>query len=666
MTTTSTSTTVKPVAESATSYPGANAPAVPMTHAEEMAYKRRWVALLILSLSLVIVVADSTIVNIAFPALRKTFGASYADAEWINSIYSLVFAAALITWGKLGDQFGRRNIFIAGATTFLIGSAGTGFSANLGAAIFFRAMQGMGAAMMSPSTLSIISSTFKGKERAAAFGVWGASAGVAAAIGPILGGWLISNGGGITNSLSFIFNTLNISSDPWRLAFLINIPVGIIAIFGSIWAIREKRDSSIKHTIDVIGIVLASVSLGLIVFGAIEGQNYGWLQAKAVFHLGSITYPQLADGVTKIADGTVSFIPFAFVIGAIIFALFIAWELWQERRDGEPLFEFGMLRYPSFRFGLLTIMIVALGEFGVVLALSLFFQLAKGLDAFHTGLTFLPFAIVVLIAAPSAGILSSRIGSKWVVTTGMALEALSLFLISQTMYADATWPLFLALLIYGAGIGLAISQLANITLGDVPPKKAGVGSGATNTIRQLGSSLGIAIIGAVLFGTFASAGKALVDIRVPTAFTQFGTDVANATNIAPISKTFGKQLAGFSDTTRQAIDDALDSNNSDFSANTDFIQSVINQIPDNVKPLLKMSGIDLTNQVTVDQIKTDLNPLATPITDAIHSSLAEGFSTAGRAASLAAMVFVLLGAISSLALPNNKVAHGDGAPTGGH
>jgi len=659
-----TSTPAKPIVEGAPTYPGADAPAVPMTPAEEMAYKRRWIALLILSLSLVIVVADSTIVNIAFPALRKTFGASYADAEWINSIYSLVFGAALITWGKLGDQFGRRNIFIAGATTFLIGSLGTGLASGLGMAIFFRAVQGMGGAMMSPSTLSIISATFKGKERGAAFGVWGASAGVAAAIGPILGGWLITHGQALADASGFVFNFLGISTDTWRLAFLINVPVGLFAIVGSIWAIREKRNPQAKHNIDVLGIILASAALGLIVFGAIEGQNYGWLQAKAVFHLGSITYPQLADGVTKIPDGTASFIPFLFVIGVIFFALFVVWELWQERRDGEPLFEFGMLRYASFRFGLFTIMIVALGEFGIVLGLSLFFQLAKSLDAFQTGLTFLPFALVTLIAAPLAGVLSGRIGSKWVVTTGMTLEAIALFLISQTMYADATWQLFPPLIIYGAGVGLAIAQLANITLGDVPPQKAGVGSGATNTIRQLGSSLGIAIIGAVLFGTFASAGKTLIDDRVPKAFTQFGQDVAAATNIAPFSKTFATLLVSNSDFVRQGIDDALDSNNSDFSANTDFVQSAIDQAVSSGKlPTFIQSS--LTNPKNVAQLKADLNPLSTPITDAIHSSLADGLSTGGRTAAVVAMVFVLLGALSSLALPNNKTPP-TGAPSAGH
>src|SRR5258708_3845322 len=211
---------------------------------EETMYQRRWLALGILSLSLTLIIIDSTIVNIAFPAIRKTFGASFADAEWVNSIYSLVFGAALITWGKLGDQYGRRNIFVAGAIVFVLGSLGTGLAGTIGVMIFFRAMQGMGAAMMSPSTLSIISSTFKGRERGMAFGLWGATAGVSAAIGPILGGWLIANGG-------------NIIADPWRLAFLINVPIGVVAIAGSFWAIRERKKAGVPDTIDYLGLGVA-------------------------------------------------------------------------------------------------------------------------------------------------------------------------------------------------------------------------------------------------------------------------------------------------------------------------------------------------------------------------------------------------------------------------
>src|SRR5262245_60767000 len=228
--------------------------AAPMTAAEEAAYKRRWIALALLSLSLLLIVIDSTVVNIAFPAIRSTFGSSFSDAEWVNSIYSLVFGAALITWGKLGDQYGRRNIFVAGAALFALSSLGLGLAPNIGVLIGFRALQGLAGAMMSSSTLSIISATFKGRERGIAFGIWGATAGVSAALGPILGGWLIEYG-------------TDIMAESWRLAFLINVPLGIIAVVGAFWAIREVRDRSIKHHIDWLGILLASVSLGSIVFG---------------------------------------------------------------------------------------------------------------------------------------------------------------------------------------------------------------------------------------------------------------------------------------------------------------------------------------------------------------------------------------------------------------
>ncbi len=611
------------------------APEIEMSPAEKAAYDRRWIALLLLSLSLVLIVADSTIVNIAFPSIRATFKASYPDAEWVNSIYSLVFGAALITWGKLGDQFGRRNIFIGGAIVFLIGSLGSGIAGNIAVMILFRAVQGMGAAMMSPSTLSIISSTFRGKERGAAFGVWGASAGVAVAFGPILAGWLIVYGTSIT-------------PDSWRLAFLINLPIGLIAIAGSFWAIRETVTKRIRQKIDWIGIVLASAALGLIVFGAIEGQNYGWLEAKKVFNLGSFSYPQLAQGVTAIPAGTVSFIPFTFLAGIILFVLFVIIEIAQERRGGEPLFEFGMLKYPSFRYGLITILIVALGEFGAVLVLSIFFQLAKGLDAFKAGLTFLPFAISVIIAAPLAGQLSTRFGAKWVVTAGMVCEALALFIISQILYTSTELlPLILVFLLYGTGVGLAIAQLANIVLSDIPPEKAGVGSGATNTLRQLGGSLGIAIIGAVMFGTFASAAKPLVDQS--TAFTDFGARVAKNDAISKPSKTFANLIAASGNTVKKSIDDGLDANEGFSTVNV--LDSAFANVP---KPILLLQGINLDQPGVKDKIRTELTPDADILASQIQGALADGFSTAGRLASLTASVFVALGALSSLMLPNRK------------
>jgi MFS family permease len=614
--------------------------AAPMTAAQTVAYKRRWIALFLLSMSLMLIVIDSTIVNIAFPSIRKTFGASFADAEWVNSIYSLVFAAALITWGKLGDQYGRRGIFMAGAAVFLAGSLGAGLAGSISVMIFFRAVQGMGGAMMSPSTLSILSSTFRGRERGMAFGLWGATAGVSAALGPILGGWLITNG-------------TSLVADSWRLAFLVNVPIGVIAIFGSLWAIQESRDETAQHSIDVIGIILASLGLGSLVFGAIEGQTYGWLEAKKVFTLGPITYPVLPSGTTAIPAGTPSFIPLVFAFGLVMVAIFFFVEVAIERRGGEALFEFGMLRYKSFRYGLLTVMIVALGEFGVVLVLSIFFQLAKGLDAFQTGLRFLPFAGAILIAAPTAGALSTRYGAKWVVTAGMVCEATALFLISRLLYEDSRYLVFLIpFLLYGAGVGLAIAQLANIVLSDIPPEKAGVGSGANNTIRQLGASLGIAVIGAVLFGAFAAEGKPL--IAQSNAFVDFGTRVAAKATLSHEAKVFGATFASFGETAKSAIETGLD-NNEGFDSNTDLVDAALARIPAPIKLGMKtLQGVDLDNPDVVKKIKADLAPDMAILNGEIQIVLGTAFSKAGRDASTVASIFVALGAITSLLLPNNR------------
>ena len=615
-------------------------PSTPAPTKEEAAfYERRWLALVLLASSLALIVIDSTIVNIAFPTIRSTFGASFADAEWVNSIYSLVFGSALITFGKLGDMYGRRNIFIAGAIVFLIGSAGSGLANSIETMIFFRGVQGLGGAMLSPSTLSIISSTFKGRERGIAFGVWGATAGVAGVLGPLLGGWLIEYG-----TTAF--------GEPWRLAFLINVPIGIIAVAGAFWVIKESRDAAVRHRIDVLGIVLASLGLGAIVFGAIEGQTYGWWEAKQVFTLGGLRYPNVADAAS-IPAGTLSFIPFSFALGLILMAAFIIWQVVQERRGGEPLFEISLFNYTSFRWGLLTVGIVALGEFGIILVLSIFFQLAKGLGAFETGLQLLPFAIAIMVAAPVAGGLASRFGGKWVVTAGMALETLGLIWLSQVISPDAdTLTLSLPLALYGVGIGLAIAQLSNIVLSDVPPSRVGAASGANNTIRQVGASLGIALIGAVLFGTFASEAKPRIDAS--PAFENFGARVAANPNLNQGEKLIGQGIAQFGDQVKAQIKDGLDANEGFDGSNTDLIGTALDNLPPQAVAGLKMAGLDVKDPAVVDQIKTDLGPDAAILSADIQRALAEGFAVAARADAVLAAVFVGLGALASLLLPVNK------------
>lgn len=614
-------------------------PKAPARNGQDRPDNRRWIALGILSLGLMLVVIDSTVVNIAFPSIRDTFNTPFSNAEWVNSIYSLIFGAALITWGKLGDQYGRRNIFVIGAGLFAFSSLMVGLAPTIGIMIGFRALQGLAAAMMSPSTLSIISATFQGRERGVAFGIWGSTAGVSAALGPMLGGWLIEYGTGIMQ-------------ESWRLAFLINVPLAIFAIAGSFYAIRESRDVRHKHRVDWMGILLATLSVGAIVYGSIEGQTYGWLYANQVFALGPLHYPNLPVDAA-VPAGTLSFVPFTFVFGLIVLGLFVWWERRLEARGGEPLFEFGLLQHRSFGIGLLTILIVALGEFGMVLALSIYMQLAKGMGAFETGIQLLPFALVMMFTSPSAGYLSSKIGAKWVVTGGMLCEATSLFWISRILYIDRpVSSLTPPLMLYGLGVGLAIAQLSNLVLSDIPPEKAGQGSGATNTVRQLGASVGIAVIGAVLFTTFAAAAAPLV--QRSTAFEDFGQRVASNSNLSPASKLIGAAIAGSGDQAKAAIIRELNANEGFDPNQSDPLELALTNMPPAAISAFKAQGVDLGNPSTLNQIRSELGPDARILGSDIQTALGTGFAAAGRASGVLASIFVLFGALSSLMLPNTQ------------
>ncbi len=436
----------------------------------EAYYRRRWYGLLILSLSLTLIMVDATIVNVAIPSIVKDFDASFRDAEWVNTIYSLVFAATLILWGKIGDQYGRRLLFLIGVMIFGVGSALVGAAASMTMLVAMRALQGVGAAILSPSTLSIITTTFRGKERGIAFGIWGATAAISAALGPLLGGWVIDHAS-------------------WRWAFYINIPIVVVAFFGALWVIQEFRDPESRHYFDVVGTLLGGLGLGALVFGIIEGPGYGWWKPEKPFEVLGWRWSSEA----------ISIVPLAIGVGLVLLAIFTWYERRLEQRGSEPLFEFGLLRYRSFKYGMLSGLIVNLGEIGILFAASLYLQGTKGLTAFQTGQHLLPLAFMAFVGAPLAGAFSSKVGPKWIVTSGMVIEVLALLTLANTVEAKtSTTTIALILGAYGLGLGLAIAQLANLVLFDIPASKAGIASGANSTIRQVGAALGIAIIGTAL------------------------------------------------------------------------------------------------------------------------------------------------------------------------
>ncbi|WP_119065336.1 MFS transporter [Aggregatilinea lenta] len=598
-------------------------------HVSEAHNRRRWYALLILSLSLMLTIIDGTIVNIAIPSIQATFGVSIRDVEWVNSIYSLVFAATLILWGKIGDQYGRRLLFVIGLLLFGLGSALVGASTSIGMLVAMRALQGLGAAVLSPSTLSIITTTFKDKERGIAFGIWGATAGVAAALGPLLGGWII------TNASNWGWAT-SITGDSWRWAFYINIPIVIIALVGSFWAIRESRDEHASHHLDVAGSVLGGLGLGGIVFGLIEGETYGWWSPKAAFAIGGWEWPL----------DSISIIPLSLLAGALLLVIFVTFELWLERQGREPLFEFSLLRYTSFRFGMLTGLIVNLGELGILFALSIFLQSVKELSAFDTGLALLPLALASLIAAPLAGAFSARVGPKWIVTAGMTFEAMSLFWLSRLISSDVSVNTLAApLTLYGLGLGLAIAQLTSLTLFDIPGPKAGIAAGANSTIRQVGAALGIAIIGTVLTSTQTDAadkGLRQSELLASPPFVAMRDQILGALHS---SEGFNQQ-----DMAVMMSGSAASSAENQPPAGVPE-QALATEIPGDTQGIPAVAAQGVPDGANMGQSGPPTGDPGQEIKSIFFDALAK--ATANSA--LAAAIFVALGAISSLLLPNPHV-----------
>ncbi len=571
--------------------------------------RRRWYALLILSLSLTLVIMDGTIVNVAIPSISRQFDASFRDVEWVNTIYSLVYAATLILWGKIGDQYGRRLLFLIGVVLFGLGSALVGASSSIEMLVAMRALQGVGAAILSPSTLSIVTTTFKGRERGIAFGIWGATAGVAAALGPLMGGWVIDHAS-------------------WRWAFYINIPIVAAAFVGSLWAIQESRDPTSRRYFDVPGTLLGGLGLGALVFGIIEGQVYGWWKPDETFSVLGWEWP----------SQDISIVPISIALGVVLLAIFAWYENLLERRGSEPLFEFGLLRYRSYKYGMITGLIVNLGEIGVLFAASLYLQGTKGLSAFDTGVALLPLAVMAFIGAPVAGSFSARVGPKWIVTTGMSIEVialLTLFVVVEPSTSTTTIALILGL--YGLGLGLAIAQLTSLVLYDIPAPKAGTASGGNSTIRQVGAALGIAIIGTVLTTaierrltddfarteTFAPPVLAMQDMFLEMAKQPVNFDFAEILSGPPPTEGHGSMSAPL--TTAPGADSAQ-------------------------APVMPESGNPASGATGGTPTGLDMRAQGAEVGRIVTDARTNGMAYAA----LAAALFVATGAISSLMLPNPR------------
>jgi len=500
---------------------------------------KRWVTLAIVVVAALIVVLDNTVLTVAIPSILADFHTTLPSLQWVLTGYSLVFATLLIIGGRLGDVYGHRRMFIVGAALFGGGSLLAALSWSVPSLLVGESLiEGIGASLMLPATLAIISTNFQGRERATAFAAWGAVIGLGGALGPLIGGFLTTN-------------------YSWRWAFGINVIVAPLAIVGALVFIARDSLTRKRLALDVPGALLVAAGMFLLVFGLNEVARYGWWRPLDNFAVGGVDVWPKSIGV--------SVLPFVFVVSAAFLFGFWRYERARERRNGDPLFEFGQLRHKGFRYGLLTAGILSMGQLGLFFVIPVFLQEAEHLSALDNGLWMLPVGIFLLIGAQLGGRMTRRINTTYVVRIGIVLEVIGLVIIAFSVHPGLTLgDLLPGWLTFGFGIGFANSQLTNVVLSDIDPEKSGVASGANSTARQVGSALGVAVIGAAFVSlTVRNATEALRTSSLPASVKQTAIAGVHASGAgfrpgpkvpADIANTLSHALSsGITDGTRGAL-----------------------------------------------------------------------------------------------------------------
>ncbi|GIJ73476.1 DHA2 family efflux MFS transporter permease subunit [Virgisporangium ochraceum] len=452
--------------------------------------ERRWIGLTFLSAAVSLVIIDVTIINVAVPAIVVTLDASAATTQWIQEAYTLTLAALLIVAGRTADAIGRRRVLVTGLVIFTAASVLAATAPNGPLLVAARVLQGVGGAAILPSTLSLINATFRGPQRATAFAVWGSTIGAMAAVGPLLGGWL-------TTELS------------WRWAFWINLVLGPVAIVGSLLFVAESRQRDASRRLDLPGVLLSAVAWLGLVFGLIEGRTLGWWTAR--------------DG-----DG-LSPVPASFAVALIALVAFVAWQNHVLRTGRQPLLDLRLFSVPAFARGNAIVFIVALGQLGLLFVLPLWLQGTLGYTATGTGLLLVPIAVGAFLAAATTPLLAQARGTTWVVRFGLVTEIAGLAWLAAVASPDVGgWTLVPALAIYGFGVGTADAQLPGLVLRDIPVDRSGQGSGVQSTVQELGSAMGIAVIGTVLFTSLAAQLERTLDPSTVTLVVESaGTAIAD-------------------------------------------------------------------------------------------------------------------------------------------
>ena len=433
---------------------GGSSPVAPRAPRE----RNPWLVLIVLCTAVFMLLLDTTIVNIAQVKIKEGLDADLSQIQWVLDSYILTYAVLLLSFGRLGDVFGRKRLFVLGMGLFTVASALCGASAWLGeqvgvsganALIAARVLQGIGGAFMMPQSLSILSTVFPPEKRGAAMGIWSSVVGVGAVLGPVIGGLIVTN-------------------YAWEWVFLINIPVGIVAIIATIVIVPESTDPLASRRIDWGGLILSGLGIFALVYALIEGNTQGWTSPLIVGLL---------------------------LAGVALLAAFAWWE----GRVADPMMKLELFKLRNFWVGNVITLVVAFGMFGIFFPMTIFLQQVLGFTAIRAGLTTVPMSVAMMIVAPVTGRMSDRVGARWFLVGGLSLMTAGILLISRATTLQADWLRLLpGLTVAGAGMGMTFAPMTAAAMREVPPRIAGSASGIFNTMRNIGQVIGIAVLGSVL------------------------------------------------------------------------------------------------------------------------------------------------------------------------
>jgi EmrB/QacA subfamily drug resistance transporter len=463
--------------------------------------RRRWATLSILCVSLLVIVIDNTIVNVALPTLVRDLGTSISDLQWVVDAYTLVFAGLLLTAGSLGDRFGRKRALTAGLLVFGGASAAAAFAGGVGSLIAARAVMGVGAALIMPATLSILTNVFTDpRERALAIGLWSGVAGVAVALGPVTGGFLLDHFW-------------------WGSVFIVNVPIVVAAVVAGHFLVPNSRNPE-QPKLDLVGAALSIVGLGALVAAIIEAPSNGW------------TDPLILAG---------------FAVAVVALATFVWWE----RRIDEPMLDVRFFANPRFTAASVNVTLVFFALFGFIFLATQYLQFVLGYSAFEAGVRTLPFAFALMVMAPLSSKAVHWFGTKRVVVTGMLLFASGL-VVASTSTVDSGYPrVMLAMVLMGAGMGLAVAPATESIMGALPLHQAGVGSAVNDTSREVGGALGVAIVGSMLSSLYSANLDAKLPANAPAPVREAAEQSVGAA--LQVSSQVGRFGAPLADAARESF-----------------------------------------------------------------------------------------------------------------